>query len=394
MINKSFDEIVKNDIDVLIDDQVSEIKQLEYKKELSGGTDKEKAEFLSDVSSFANASGGHIIYGLGDKKDTVGKKTGTPEYVGLGTINVDEQKLRLEHMILNGIEPRITGIQIKAVEGFDNGPVIVIWIPQSWVSPHMVKHNNRFYSRTSSGKYPLDVQEIREAFAQSEALPERIRKFRLQRIEKVIENDTPVHLLQGLKYILHIIPFDAFKAGVLHDLSPFVLPGKEKLPLVFWGGQIRTRYNFEGVVASRMIGTDWKGQTYAYTQLFRNGIIEGVWMPYNPKANGNVEKSICVEYEASVVSSIKEFLSIQKTLGVAPPICVMISFLEVKDCLLTEKISPGYNDSIIGGFSIKEERLLLPEVIFESFEVDILKEMKPIFDIVLNAAGVSRAEIE
>ncbi|MDH4241618.1 MAG: ATP-binding protein, partial [Phycisphaerae bacterium] len=82
MLNKPFDDIDKNDIDALIAEQVSEAKQLEYKKELPGGTEREKVEFLSDVCSFANASGGHIIYGLGDKKDTEGKNTGIPEYVG------------------------------------------------------------------------------------------------------------------------------------------------------------------------------------------------------------------------------------------------------------------------------------------------------------------------
>jgi hypothetical protein len=221
-----------------------------------------------------------------------------------------------------------------------------------------------------------------------------MRMFRLKRITKVLADEAPVLLMQGLKSVLHIIPFDAFKPGNLHDLSPYVFPGKESLPLIYWGGQIHTRYNFEGVVATRMMGGDWKEKTYVYTQLFRNGIIEGVWMPYNPTIEENVEKSIYIEYEKSVVSSIKKFLSVQKTLGVATPICIMISFMEVRDCTLTKTIHPGYKLPIQGSFPIKEDMLLLPEVIFESFETDISKVMKPIFDIVLNTVGICRAEIE
>jgi hypothetical protein len=42
MLNKPFDDIEKDIIDALIAEQVSETKQLEYKKELPSGTEKEK----------------------------------------------------------------------------------------------------------------------------------------------------------------------------------------------------------------------------------------------------------------------------------------------------------------------------------------------------------------
>jgi hypothetical protein len=40
---------------------VQEGKTLEYKRELPGGSDQDKREFLADVSSFANTEGGDII---------------------------------------------------------------------------------------------------------------------------------------------------------------------------------------------------------------------------------------------------------------------------------------------------------------------------------------------
>lgn len=396
MFGKPLNELEKNDIEGLIQNAVVENRVLDYKQALPGDTDRDKIEFLADVSSFANASGGHMIYGLADKRDPQGRNTGTPHYMGLGEVNFDQQRQRIENILLNGVAPKIAGIQFKEVGGFDNGPVMMLYVPRSWASPHMVKYKSchRFYSRNSSGKYLLDIDEIRGAFAQTEALAERIREFRLQRVAKLTEGETPVLLLPGLKYVLHIIPFGAFKSGTLLDLSVFIFPREEKLPLVYWGGQTHTKYNFEGVVTSRMVGHDWKEKTYVYTQMFRNGIIEAVWMPYNPNVEGHVEKGICVDYERSVASSIKEFFGKQKRLGIAPPICIMISLLETKNCAVTVRTVGAHTNPVPGSLLVKEEKLLLPELIFESFEVDVEKEMKPVFDIVLNAAGTGRTEIQ
>ena len=81
MIQKDFDAITKADIDALIADAVNESKTLEYKQELPPKLKGERKEFLADVSSFGNASGGDIIYGIKAAIDETGKKTGAPESV-------------------------------------------------------------------------------------------------------------------------------------------------------------------------------------------------------------------------------------------------------------------------------------------------------------------------
>ena len=69
MISKHIDEITADDIKSLITNSVRESKTLEYKQILPGGQDKDKKEFLADISSFANSSGGDIIYGIKEAKD-------------------------------------------------------------------------------------------------------------------------------------------------------------------------------------------------------------------------------------------------------------------------------------------------------------------------------------
>jgi predicted HTH transcriptional regulator len=50
-------------------DHVREGRQLDYKETLPGARDDDKREFLSDVTSFANAAGGDIIYGLRERRE-------------------------------------------------------------------------------------------------------------------------------------------------------------------------------------------------------------------------------------------------------------------------------------------------------------------------------------
>lgn len=61
MINKKLEDIKPEDLQNLIVNGVSESKTIEYKSELPLNTGDAKKEFLADVSSFANTSGGDII---------------------------------------------------------------------------------------------------------------------------------------------------------------------------------------------------------------------------------------------------------------------------------------------------------------------------------------------
>jgi len=131
VIPKRFENITKADIDALVTNAVAEGRTIDYKRTLPGGTDDEKREFLANVSSFANAAGGDILYGVEEDK-------GIPTAAnGLPGIDPDAEILRLDNIIRSGIEPRVPAVQIKAVDGFSAGPVMVLRAPKSWSSPHM-----------------------------------------------------------------------------------------------------------------------------------------------------------------------------------------------------------------------------------------------------------------
>ena len=168
ILSKPLGQISKEDLESVVAAQVPEGQQIEYKQALPGNADGEKKEFLADVSSFANSAGGHLVYGVLEKRDASGKTTGLPEGInGLAGVNAGAEILRLENVIRDGIEPRLPAARLRQVDGFAAGPVIVIEVPRSWASPHVVKFANhgRFYARNAAGKFQLDVQELRAALA-------------------------------------------------------------------------------------------------------------------------------------------------------------------------------------------------------------------------------------
>ena len=156
VLDKPLEALDKHDVLALMENQVPEGKTIEYKQSLPGNSYDDRKEFLSDVSSFANASGGHLIYGIAEAE-------GLPvDIPGLSNIDADAKKLRLENLLRDCIEPRIPGVGIRAIEMDSSAAVLVIRIRSSWAQPHAVVFQKhwRFYSRNSAGKYPLDVSEL------------------------------------------------------------------------------------------------------------------------------------------------------------------------------------------------------------------------------------------
>jgi hypothetical protein len=297
------------------------------------------------------------------------------------------------------MEPRIYGTQIKTVKLSNSSKcALVIWIPRSFNPPHMViiDGHRKFYGRNSSGKYPLSVYDLRIIFGLADEITKRAREFCYDRIFKIKSGQTPVPLLEGPKYVLHLIPFGSFKPDSNYDLSEFYKDPK-KLPNIRlestthgWG-----KYNFDGFASY------WHFEPYnptkpisGYTQIFRNGIIEAVGVEYNPTLNGKVDKVVDINYKDTIIKAIKEYLGIQKTLGITPPIFIIFSILGVKGIQIGQRDSCHKLKPIYGSEPFPQDDLILPEIIPSDFDDNkVEQQIHQIFNIVLNAASITREDI-
>jgi hypothetical protein len=380
MINENIEQITKDNLQSLIDNEVTERKTMEYKQALPGNSEKEKKEFLADVSSFANAGGGDLIYGI-----TEDRKTGTPKSLdGLDIQNIDQEILRLDSIIRTGIQPKLPSVTISPPIALGNSKIaLIIRVLRSWISPHRVTYqgHDKFYSRSSNGKYPLDVGELRIAFNLSETLTEKIRNFRLDRISKIFANETPVPLHDNPKIVLHLIPIISLSPAQSYDVSK-IATNPTCMPPIRSGG-VNNRYNLDGFITYSE-GQD--GKSRSYVQFFRSGIIEAV-EGFLLRLRGERPTIPSIAYEQALIESLSDYLSLLKSLNVELPIFIFLDLLGVKGYSMGIDTWKFWIDEV---HTIDRDILLLPEVVIESYDVCADKALRPCFDSIWNACGFPR----
>lgn len=94
-------------LDRLLAERAHEDDRLEFKKELPKATPEGRVEFMKDVSAFANAGGGAIVYGVVENAGIASAIT------GLGSVDFDKESLRLEQTLV-GVRPRIIASSCSA----------------------------------------------------------------------------------------------------------------------------------------------------------------------------------------------------------------------------------------------------------------------------------------
>ncbi len=370
MIAKQLDKITREDIERLIIDGVAERKNIEYKQQLPERNDAAKREFLADVSSFANTSGGDLIFGMVE----VGGIATALNALRCG--DLDEQMQWFNNVIQSGLSPRIR-YNSHAIKLDDDKYVIIFRIEQSWYGPHRVvfRQDGRFYARTTNGKYELDVNDLRNAFTSSNSVFEKLANFRSDRLIAISNGSTSVPLPNGPKLVIHVLPVEAF--GRTSNVD--VLQLKDIPPLYPRGlSSWRTRTNFDGrvcVAAGR--------EDVAYTQVFRSGAIEAVQANLLPCYEAPL--SLNVEYEFAAVNFLPECFEILKALGCNPPVVVAISLLGVRGMRIP---AGGLRQLEIGSpAAITQDHLLLPELMVDTLEPPPAGSLKSTLDLVWNACG-------
>lgn len=377
-LDKPFKEINADDLQALIDNSIPESRSIDYKSSLPGRRDEDKREFLGDVSSFANASGGHLVYGMIEEK-------GLPtSFSGMSINDPDAEKLRLENLLRDCVMPRLQGIQVGVVQLPTGAQAFIIRVPTSWNKPHVVEHGNhwRFYSRNSSGKYPLDVLELRSLFLQSGTVTERIRLFRDERLGSIVADQTPVPMELGARMVLHLIPIASAESPKTYALGEAVQLPHSVTPI---GGQVGDRrYNLDGFLVAA--GEEGRPNR-AYTQIFRNGIIEAVDCGILGRL-GTQKRIHSRRLELDLIKAVFQYLEFQQKIAASAPIAVSLSFVGVRD----------YSMAVFGSlnawgqptYTIDRDTIICPDILLDAFPVDqetVARALKPAFDAVWNSTG-------
>lgn len=369
-LEKQIDTIDEADLQFLLDNGVPEDKTIDYKERLLLDTPPQKDELRRDVTSFANAFGGHIVFGM---KESGGTPT---ELSGFDIDTPEALKQRVSNTLASHIQPFIPGIthNIKPVQLQTGKWALVLRIPQSFVKPHQVlitegnfKDNFQFWVRDASSKRRLNVDELRLSFTLSATLGERIRAFRMERLGNILAGDTPVPMETGAKAVLHLVPVSAFSTTENYDVS---IVTRSDLVRFAWANP--NRYNFDGYLFSL------DRPSSQYLQVFRNGILEAASAGL---INNNEQFIPSQTFEYRLLQSLPELLNMQKVLGANPPVLSMLSLVNVK----------GYKLAVGGGLTrttADRDVLVLPDVSVSSFSSNPDTILKPAFDMIWNTFGL------
>jgi hypothetical protein len=247
-------------------------------------------------------------------------------------------------------------------------------------------------SRTSAGKYQLDVTELRTAFSRSEVLGEKIDRFWLRRVANIVAGEAPVSIGSNPKLILHLLPTISFSSNFQLDLSNVPqYEGDLFTPIGAYHGH-SGRFNVDGYLTYS--GSSLPGLFESYLQLFRSGIIETVnshFLRPEPLNRPGVKGILpLTPIEDRLLKAIYRGLSLFKHLDLLPPIDIRFSLFGIKDYQLIDpdrRFPYSNSDNVL-----ERDEIIFRGILIEDFDVDLNVLLRPSFDALWQAGGWRRSQ--
>ena len=131
---------------------------LEFKDgaKLTGLTDKAKTELITDVTAFANAGGGTVIYGIREEQRDGKSVASVIAPVTDASITQD----RLRDIIHSNTDPAMRGFSIVRI-GAEGGSIFVIEVAEGDTA-YQNKRDFKFYSRVDASAHPMYAFAVRD----------------------------------------------------------------------------------------------------------------------------------------------------------------------------------------------------------------------------------------
>ena len=192
VLSKPADQIRINDIKSLIDSQVPESEQIEFKESLptkKGNTDpwiegknigdRAKNEILEEVVAFANAYGGVCLLGI---KESSTKPPVAAEISPIPRCAELAESLKL--VFRDRVEPQLPQIEIIPIKTDGESGIIICRVGQSRLAPHRDKKTRICPIRRSDRCEKMSMREIQDLTLNISRGLERLEKRLSERSER------------------------------------------------------------------------------------------------------------------------------------------------------------------------------------------------------------------
>lgn len=371
------------DLQSLVDSQRAEDRTIEFKAQLPGNSESERKEFLADVTSFANAQGGVILYGVGESANAANRSPGVATTIpGLPGLAADKEIQRLEAMLRSGVDPPLsTQLRFQTVvRSSAEPPVLAIGVFRSFAGPHQVTYqgSRRFWVRGHTGKYEPDVTELKNLFLSAASWLKQVDEFRRYRLERL--RSLP-RLDMSSVTLFHVLPLAPVEG--LIDLRAHESTLRSFPPLHHHGWS--HRFNADGYMTYDQVHDS--RLTISFTQWFRTGGVEGYSSQFigerstGTGTTGRVLwleqlQSALLEWTPKAVSLLVESLQLD------PPLALLLSLQRVQGARIP---ATHYR---LSSDTIDWDDLLLPPVLYEPLRDDLAATLQSLFDTIAQSAGL------
>lgn len=320
---KPYKQWTEDDLRTLLNnDDFREGQFLDYKRtfdflEMPDKNQKAKAknELRNDVCSFANADGGDLIVGISEKN-------GLASSINPITIdNIDKLELELRNALLP-IQPATPPVDFAFIHA-GNGCVVVIHIEKGMLKPYITVEDQttfRFFVRRGNRKEPMSYSEISSDFLHSASLATEIKRFRVERLSELVE-DNP-----GMIGVIHVIPATFTNPADSIPICDLCKAGKVPIPIQL-NNFIRGRMipNVDGVWFPSEDGQ----RDFQLLRLFNNGSVELKNDLYTRTHKGE-DYLISDEFIESIGDIVEGTAEIYKALDRNPSVYVCTSIIGCK----------------------------------------------------------------
>lgn len=372
MLTKSLQDVTSEDFDELCSSRTPESRFLEFKRDLPGPKDKDRFEFVKDVSAFANADGGDLIYGIEEQDGSA------LSIAAIKDVGPDAVELRLRQILDAALEPRLNQLQIQCVPVSD-GLVVIVRVPSNANGPFRViqNSNSRFVIRDVNYVRDMTFSEIRSAFSADREFRSFVATQQKAAVHAISEGATWRPLLEGPALAFQIIPFACASGRMDFDVIN-AFNGQHYMNMSSWSG-VSKSINLDGVIF-HMGGED---KIYAYCQARRTGIFELFTFSGHSFSDDKIIPALSLAQDVREAAAV--FSHHYRRLQIGGPAALVLSLVGTKDRKL-EMGNRYYRSMSMGDRDVMPIPPVYLENIGDASALD--PSLKSLMDITWQAFGV------
>jgi hypothetical protein len=384
LIPQSLDVLSGDHIQKLVEGAIEEGPTLEFKRDLPAADRDSRKEFIADVCAMANSRGGDIVFGIEEGVD------GGAQDLAPLTIDADSVITQLSNVLADGLEPRLHGVQMKAV-AVEGGKVLVLRVPRSFSGIHRSTRDAHFWVRESRSKRQLDVAGITARMAEVLGREDRLLDFFARRYAAIATGRYPLPTGIGPKVVLHILPPRDFLRGEEADLRAVQQSGTFFLMPRHRSGL--ATYTLDGILHHHPVD-ERTGSLDAGTLVFRSGAVEAFAKPRVVTLADDEPAVMVFEHvEQMCVGFLQEALpSLATDLRLGWPLVVRIGIVGHEDiCASTANQDVRWSLSHIPAIRVPQAVVQLPDLVLEALPRSLPLALRPAFDRLWQAWGYPRS---